>query len=400
MKINLTPFILARGLGLLADEMFSFAVPVALYLATNDLAWSGLAVIGLTLMRVLALPWLASNVDRHRLRPQLLTSDATRIVLTALFALTIQWHWAIIALAGVLALLNSYGFIILEKTVATHSPASELGRLQARLQTVEQIARVAGPAAGGLVLHWGGLQAIGYIGCAIFTATLSVLWFSFRPTEDKPVPSKRHDIVDGLRTLWTNSTMAWLVGVSMASNLVESLIMTLAPMLFISQFNRTEADLGTFFSVSAAVSIVVLTILSLRRKVHIGRQAAFGLLGGMALAALTIPLASNWWAFSLLYLAFIVMRSVFVIHVRTERAKAIPAAEFGKVLGIMIALLQLPIPLSGALVSMSARLSIPPSALQWICTGAVIAACATLSLVLRRRVARESLGTPDSVQST
>ena len=385
MKINLTPFILARGLGLLADEMFKFAVPVALYLATGDLAWSGLAVIGLTLMRVLVLPWMASYVDRHRLRPQLLTSDAMRIGLTALFALTTQWHWVTVALAGVLALLNSYGFIILEKTVATHSSESELGRLQARLQTVEQVACVAGPAVGGLALHWGGLQIVGYMACAIFTLTLSALWFGFMPADDKPAPNKQYRLVDGLRVLWTNSTMAWLVGVSMASNLVEALIMTVAPMLFISLFHRTEADLGTFFSVSAAVSIIVLTILSLRRQVRIGRKASFGLLGGMALAALTIPLASNWLVFAGLYLAFIVMRSIFVIHVRTERAKAIPPAEFGKVLGIMIAMLQLPIPLSGLLVSMAARLDIRIDLLQWTCIGAVSVGCAWLWLFLRRR---------------
>ena len=105
----------------------------------------------------------------------------------------------------------------------------------------------------------------------------------------------------------------------------------------------------------------------------------------MAVAALTIPLAWNLWVFAGLYLAFIVMRSIFVIHVRTERAKAIPAAEFGKVLGIMIALLQLPIPLSGLLVSAAARFDIRIDLLQWVCFSTVFVACAWLWLFLRRR---------------
>ncbi|SET65025.1 Major Facilitator Superfamily protein [Pseudomonas sp. NFR09] len=384
-KFSLTSFIIARGFGLLADEMFLFAVPVALYVATGELAWVGLSVMGLTVWRVLLLPWLALYIDRHRLRPQLLSIDAGRIVLTALMALTIRWHWVTIALAGALALLNTYSFIMLEKTVASHSAPHELGRLQARLQTIEQIARVVAPSVGGFTLYLGGLRMIALVACAIFACSLCSLWFGFRPDEDKPVPGKHSSVLKGVRTLWSRPRMVWLVAVSMASNLVESLLMSLAPMMFITRFHMTEVDLGTFLSVTAAVSIAVLSVLSLRGHVYIGRTFAHTLLIAMAVVALVIPMANTLGVFAGLYLAFIIMRTVFVIHVRTERARAIPSADFGKALGVMIALLQLPIPVSGFLISMSTRLHIPIDRLQWGATCVVIVACGVLALFLRHR---------------
>lgn len=350
-------FLAARALGLVADEMFIFALPVALYAATGEIRWSGLSLVGLTLTRIVFMPLVASLADRFRLRPQYMSVDLSRIFVAALIFLLPRTPGIVIALAGMLTLLNGHAFVVLEKTVAAISTDADRGRLQARLQMLEQLARVLGPACAGVVLQWSGLRGIAAASMVAFAISCTLVTLCFHP-EDRP-SEKGHqrphrDVLQAVKIIVGRPQLAWLIGVSMASNLVEGIILALAPMIFLTQYHRGEGAIGAFFSVTAAVSIGVLLLLSSRKQVHLSHWIGVMLLSGMAAIALVLPVAGAFLAYCALYLTFIVLRSVFVIHMRTERARIINATDFGKVLGVMIALLSLPLPLSGLLVSVGA----------------------------------------------
>ncbi|NHB95113.1 hypothetical protein [Photorhabdus stackebrandtii] len=74
---------------------------------------------------------------------------------------------------------------------------------------------------------------------------------------------------------------------------------------------------------------------------------AIGLSAG---AVLLMAQSQSFVLFGILYVFFILMRSLFVLYLRTERVKYIPVANFGQVLGVMIAMILSTFPLSGAFV--------------------------------------------------
>ena len=65
MKNSFNIFLIARGIGLLADEMFIFILPVALYVSTGEIQWSGLAFVGLWSTRIAFTPFFGPIADRY-----------------------------------------------------------------------------------------------------------------------------------------------------------------------------------------------------------------------------------------------------------------------------------------------------------------------------------------------
>ncbi|RQU33428.1 MFS transporter [Burkholderia cenocepacia] len=379
MHRGLRIFLAARALGLVADEMFIFALPVALYAATKDVRWSGLSLVGLTLTRILFTPIVASLADRFRLRPQYVCVDLGRIVVAAVIFLTPNTPIVVIAFAGILTLLNGHAFVVLEKTVVAISTDKDRSRLQARLQMLEQLARVLGPACAGVVLQLKGIRGVAAVSMASFAISCILVVLYFRPVDhptEKGHRQPHRDVIQAAKLIISRPRLTWLIGVSMSSNLVEGIMLSLAPMVFLTQFRRAEGDIGVFFSVTAAVSIGVLFALANRKHLHLSHRVGVMLLFGMAAIALLLPFSGKFLTYCGLYLTFIVLRSVFVIHMRTERARLIDAHDFGKVLGLMIALLSLPLPFSGLLVSVAVP-RVGANAVLWSTTivcGAISAA--------------------------
>ncbi|HAV5779251.1 MFS transporter [Acinetobacter baumannii] len=391
MNSSLTVFIFARSISLLIDEMITFAVPVAIYIDTGSLIWSGFSLIALTLLRVVLLPFLASVADRYHLRSQFLCTDGLRTIFAFLIFLAALAHinWLILLLVGFLTLLNGYAFILLEKTAVMLTEAPEMGRIQARLQAVEQLARIMGPAAAGLVLHFGEFRAVAAIAIMMFSVSWGLVFIAFKPKENltKSDSDERihQNITFAIKKIMSTPGLVWLVGVSMVSNFVEGIILTLTPMIFISKFARSQEDLGIFFSITAAITIIVLISISMLKTVHIGNRLSLIILSLMATCSLLIPLSNSYIVFAGLYLTFVVLRTVFVIHMRTERARIIPQADFGKVLGVMVCLFALPLPFAGLIVSLTSNIGLEPNILLWGSTVIAIFIAIILRLYLIRK---------------
>jgi MFS family permease len=390
--MNWLGFVGARGIGLLADEMFLFAVPVALYASTHDVRSSGLAITALTLARILFMPWVASLADRFGVRKQYLITDSTRFAVAALIFAVAGAPWPVFALTGIWTLLSGHAFVLFEKTVAAVSTDGNRGQLQARLQVVEQLARVLGPACAGMVLQFHQLAgiAVALMGAYGFSAVLIALYF--RPVERdeaRAVGSARRDLATALAIIGKRPELVWIIGLSMAANLVEGVMLILAPMMVLTRFGRGEGDIGAFFSLSAAASIAVLALLSMRKGLRIPARLSSPIVAAMAAIALVLPMSPSFVDYCSLYLTFIVLRSAFVVHARAERSRLVDAADFGKVLGVIVSLLLLPLPMAGLVVSIGAPL-IGPKGVLWGATAFALSATVVLRGYLVRRAATAS----------
>jgi hypothetical protein len=84
-------------------------------------------------------------------------------------------------------------------------------------------------------------------------------------------------------------------------------------------------------------------------------------------------LSPSFVGFCLLYTGFTILRSLFVLYLRTERIKHIPSENLGQVLGAMVAIILCTIPISGSVVAVLA---------EWLSMNQVLLLSVTSSMTI------------------
>lgn len=123
------------------------------------------------------------------------------------------------------------------------------------------------------------------------------------------------------------------------------------PVIFIEKFFRSEAEIGLLFASAAIASTVLLFLLSLRATITISPPMFRALCLAMLAVAIGVAVSTNMAQYSVLFIGYVLLRSLFVIHLRSERNEIVAPENLGKVIGVMVALLALPIAASGAFVA-------------------------------------------------
>lgn len=348
-------FLAARFLALLADQMALLAIPVAVYVMTGEVAWSGLALAVQWLPRILLLPILGRLVDIYPLRSQYLLIDTTRTVLALLLVVAPNLA-LILVVAGALSLLNGHAFVILEYTVGTRFDQSSLPRKQSQLQVIENLSRVLGPGLAGLGLSAFGLSAT--LGaCAALFALAFMLCATMFPQEARSATTGRpsdwlEGIAAGASTLWKVRPLRRLTGLTMGVNFLDGVLTALMPALVITRLGQSEAVIGYLNSVGALAVMAAMALFSRlateRAVAFLGHAALVLSLVAVAVIAADPPLA----AFAAAYVSYVLARSAFVLYLRAERVRHIPSERLGQILGVLIAVILATIPLSGLVVSL------------------------------------------------
>lgn len=355
-------FLTARFLSLLADQIALIAIPIAVYVITKEVSWSGLAVAVQWLPRIIFLPFLGSLVDRYALRLQYAAIDAIRALL-AISLIFLNDLVLLMSVAGLLSLLNGYAFVILEYTVANKFEAKDLPRNQSLLQTIENLSRVAGPAAAGLML---GMADLGWTmaACAVLFASGFGLTLITFPAKQEPISGDLEQdpalkLQAAFELLWNVRPLRRLTGLTFGVNLLHGALMAVLPAIVMTRLDQSEAVIGYLHS--AAAIAVIVTMLALSRVVN---QARISILGYSAmavsiLAVAMMALAANLSLFIICFIIFMIAHSVFVLFLRVERIRHIPTHGLGIVLGVLIAVILSSIPLSGSFIALAgARLEI------------------------------------------
>lgn len=357
-------FLTARFLSLLADQIALLAIPIAVYVITKDVSWSGIALLVQWLPRVLFLPLLGDMVDRFDLRRQYALIDLARAAL-ALSLLLVDGLYLMMLVAGLLSLLNGYAFLILEYTVANATDSRTLARHQSLLQTVENLARVVGPAIAGVTL---GLADLGWtmllcgllFGCGFGLTLIAFPTVASARSGGQSAPGGRGRLRSAFGYLWQCLPLRRLTGLTLGVNFLDGALMAVLPAVVITRLGWTEATIGYLNSLAAVAVIATMFVLSMivdRLRVEVlGYCAMVGSIAAVAVMAAAPSLES----FAPGFVVYFIMRSVFVLFLRTERVRHIPSENLGIVLGALIAVILSSIPLSGLLVAwLGTYLSVP-----------------------------------------
>ena len=350
----------ARGLGLLADQIALFAVPVAVYMMTRNIAYSGLAVSAQWLPRLVILPFIGSLVDRYDTRLLYIVVDAVRAVI-ALSLVVISDLWALLLAVGALSLLNGVAYLVLEHTVAHGLSGERLARSQSRLQIIEHLARVLGPMIGAYLLTAGDINLVMTGVTALFVTSALMLMFFNAPIQHIDAGSAHTDgsPLVGLRLLLHSIPLRDLTLLTMLSNLLTGLIAASIPAIVVNRLNRGVEGIGLLYTVAAIASALVLLQLSRTQRLVEAPRLGDGALVTSFAAAAVLALATSYNVFCAAFCVYTVAISVFVVHLRTQRVRHIPQAQFAQVLGVHLALILSTIPLSGLMVTLVGDLVAP-----------------------------------------
>lgn len=349
-------FLIARFLSLLADQMALIAIPIAVYVITNDVSWSGIAIAVQWLPRIIFLPILGALVDRYALRGQYAMIDVMRAVL-AVSLVFVNDLALMLSVAGLLSLLNGYAFVILEYTVANRFDADELPRNQSLLQMIENLSRVVGPALAGLMLSVVDLGWTMAICAALFACGFGLTLIAFPTQSGGSTKKTKNKDALGLPAsfglLWHVRPLRRLTGLTFGVNLLDGALMTVLPAIVITRLGQSEAVIGYIHS--AAAIAVIVTMLILSRVVDRSRVSVLGF-AAMAVSIVAVSamaLAPHLSIFVGGFILYMIAHSVFVLFLRVERIRHIPTHSLGIVLGALIAVILSSMPLSGALIALA-----------------------------------------------
>lgn len=255
-----------------------------------------LSAIGAAAFLVLGLP-AGAWVDRMSKRLVLIVADLVRAgALAAIVIAALTGHASMSILYGAAFLAGSatvFFDVAHQSFVPALTGTAHVVEGNARLQTTESIAQVAGPALAGQLLR--AVTSAGIIALnAVFYAISALVLTRIRVPE--PSPPRRRPLVgeirEGMGFVFGHSLLMRMVASTAVGNLSWGIISALEALYILRLLGLSEVAMGLIFSVAAlgglagaAMSGYLSRVLGTTRIIPI-----FAL--GMALPAAAIPLAT------------------------------------------------------------------------------------------------------------
>ncbi|GHE27389.1 hypothetical protein GCM10017673_31930 [Streptosporangium violaceochromogenes] len=376
-------YLTLRGVGWLSNQTLQFVVPIMIYQMTGSLTWSGVALFVEWTPRLVALPLAGYLADRFEARRIHVLSDVMRTVagVGVVAAMLCAPGSAGVALVG-LALVAGAGFELTfvagEKAGLSLVPAKEMPRLQTTLSAIEQSCLLMAPVLGGGLLLLGPATTVSVLS-VLFGASLLLARVM------KPVPvtsAEPPPVMAGVRQVIANTLLRDIVAITMVINLMLALLLATAPAVVRHHYGVDEGRLALVYTGAALVALLVLSLLTrfIRRFGLLITGAASALI--QCLAFLAIGPSSEFVTFVAIVMVFMAGDAAFSAFIRTVRARAVPAAEFGSTAAAISLLNCASMPLAGGLLAVTSAF-VDPVHLLTIVGGLALPAVVGLLIHLR-----------------
>jgi MFS family permease len=325
------------------SQLAGLAIPT---LAVTVLAASTFEIGILNAMETLAflvigLP-AGAWVDRMRKRRVMLTADLVRAVLLAtipvawlLGALTI---WQLIVVGALVGGATVFFDVAYQSYPPRILPGALIGDANGALEGSQQVARVGGPAASGVLLSvLRPALVVGIDALSFFVSFLAIR--SIRDDEQLPPAHERRplavEIREGLRFVFREPLLVRIVLCTAGSNLGSTITFTMLPLLVLRHLDLGTTVWGSATSIGAAGGLVGAT-LSARVARWIGEGTAVpasAVLGGLGALLLAGPALFPAAAIPLLVVAeFVSSFGILVYNITqlTYRQRICPPELLGR----------------------------------------------------------------------
>nr|WP_208407613.1 MFS transporter [Amycolatopsis granulosa] len=202
-------------------------------------------------------------VDRMRRRPLMLRADFTRAAL--LLTVPVAWWAGALSLAQliVVGLLVSVGTVFFDISYQSYLP-SLVGREHllegnAKLQTSQSVAQVAGPGiGGGLVQLAGAANAVLATGAGYLASALFLL--RIRTPEPEPEPHDgtplRAQIAEGLRFVFGNPTLRAVVLCTSGGNFAGTVVISMQVLFLTRDLGLSPSAVGLVLAIGSGGGVL------------------------------------------------------------------------------------------------------------------------------------------------
>ncbi|MBK5477599.1 MFS transporter [Pseudomonas sp. TH21] len=361
MRKDYLAFFVSLFLSRLADQILLFIVPLIVFQTTQSVSWAGLAFFVESLPRFLAFPVCGALCDKFSPVRILHISQVYRAlacgVAVALYAVFEGIYW-IVGLSALCGVLTTQGIMAREVLMPHVFQQYSYAKTLSYSQIADQSGLVLGPLIAALMLqvwawHW---VVLGIAGLFVL-ADLAMWAWQRSNTVTLAHHAQHRDIwVQPLRIAFGHiqqlAGLKRLIALTVGVNLIIGVTLATSAAMVIGLY---AADKDAYALLQAAGALVTIAILF-----YLARSALpLKVLGGLsyvliAVGALITALSPTLWAYTLGFLLVIGFDKMYSVYMRSVRQKVIPVQDFGKTVGVITLLNNLPQPLAGLAVALLA----------------------------------------------
>ena len=288
--------------------MQTTALAWVIYDMTHESRWPAHIATAQILPTFLLGAWGGSLADRWPKRELIFVTQAAALVqaliLFALVGAGVREPWMLVAITGLGGLIQAVDFPARLAFVLDLTKREDLMNAVALNSAVFNVARVVGPALGGITLFTLGPEMCFLLNAASFLAVLVALWLMhIDPQSVKPIHSSGwRTLMGGLRYLRNHPELAWLLVLVATTSMCGWPFMALLPSIAETRFEHPEKIYSLLLSTTGlgalGGAVAVAVFGTLERRQHFMRGGVFlvtaGLLG-LAVAS-NVPMAILWSA--------------------------------------------------------------------------------------------------------
>ncbi|CAM3121298.1 MFS transporter [Stackebrandtia soli] len=282
------------------------ALPLVAVLTLDASAWEVglLGAMSTAAFLLIGLP-AGAWVDRMRRRPVMVTADLIRAVVMA--SVPIAWWYGELTMTQLytVALVAGVGTVFFDVASQSFLPRvvsrDDLTGANSALVSLDSFATITGRGVGGYLVQWLSAPIALAIEAVGFLVSASYLAFVRAPEPITIVettrPSLRKDIGEGVRHVLKHPGLGPLAICGVLVNLFMTMLLTMAPIMLVSELGLSAAVLGGFLAIGGAGGLVG-AMLARRISRLLGSSRAIWMVGALAApGALTLPFmtVADWW---------------------------------------------------------------------------------------------------------
>ncbi|MCM0675147.1 MFS transporter [Micromonospora phytophila] len=383
-------FALGVLLGLVAEQVVLFSVPLLIFQDTASVSTLGFAFALEWLPSLIAYPFAGLLADRDGgARLFSLATGGRALVLAGATAICLtQPDWTtptLMASGALLSLMMAPVRMAIEKVVPRIAVGDDLPRTQALVQNMELLAMALGPALAVAAATVLGKTWLLGIASTVF-AVAALCWLAVpRGGGSLGRGSVRGNLADiglGWRLLIGNRPVILLAMLNFAINLVFATALSANAALVTGVFDAPESSfalLNTCVGLTGLVNLLIVPRLLRRFEIRAIGVFGFVLLG---LALLVLGLAPSLLVYGPAFVLAFAGVAFFNVYNRTQRVRVIAREHLGKVMGPFYLLNLLSYPIAGLLMGAAGDALGPQRMVAGLAIGLAVLGSFLLPLVI------------------
>lgn len=361
MRKDYLAFFVSLFLSRLADQILLFIVPLIVFQTTRSVSLAGLAFFAESLPRFLAFPVCGALCDKFPPVRILHISQVYRAlacgVAVALYGVFDGIYW-LVMLSALCGVLTTQGIMAREVLMPHIFPQYSYAKTLSYSQIADQGGLVLGPLVAALLLEvWAWHWVVVAIAGLFLLADLAMRVWQRTSAVNLEVFAQHRDIwVQPLRIAFGHirslAGLKRLIALTVGVNLIIGATLATSAAMVTGFY---AADKDAYALLQAAGALVTIVILFYLARTTLPLKMLGGLSYTMiAIGALVTAISPNLWTYSAGFLLVIGFDKMYSVYMRSERQKVIPVQDFGKTVGMITLLNNLPQPLAGLVVALLA----------------------------------------------